>query len=266
MAMKLGRDPQTRLFAAVALGAIFAAPLAISQTQPDPDAVQREIEDKAIRLPANPLTAALSTRREDGSRRIERPQLIARRPDFTELRATLRRSDTESSEGPSPSPASRPVPRGIDRITSERLATRERIEIDRVFVPLLLPADPALVDKFTVYGMNNIYTASAAIDASASISITGTCYRVVGGDPDMTARRARTAASSRRLLAIDAPYEISRNQSGTDLSFSRFGCGYVLTLECDDPEANERCAGEDYITALASSLIIANPAIAEGEQ
>ena len=113
--------------------------------------------------------------------------------------------------------------------------------------------------------MRNVYTATADIDAEASFSMTGTCNRVIGGDPDVVAFRKRLAEAPRRLPGTNAEYHISRNDFGVDLSFSKFGCGYVMTIECGDPSEDARCSGDDYITRLAQSLILANPELAEGE-
>ena len=147
-------------------------------------------------------------------------------------------------------------------LTPDRLANVEQEEVDRVLAPVLLPAHPDLRDKVKVYGMRNAYTATAEIDANANLSMSGTCNRVIGGDPNVAAFRKRLSERPRRLPGTGAAYYISRNDFGVDLSFSKFGCGYVMTIECGDPASDPRCSDDDYITNLADSLILANPALA----
>ena len=249
--------------------ALIGAGFSVAQDAPDPETIQRDLEERAIRIPARDLAAALSTR---GAGAADRVQLIERAPDMTALRAALdaaRAEDTRQSpaSGEILSDAPPPPPRpGLRIIERARLANVDSAEVDRVFVPLLLPAEPSLRQRFSVYGMRNIYTATAAIDAFASLSISGTCNRVIGGDPAMVASRKRLAEGSPRLSGLGADYHISRNDFGAELSFSKFGCGYVMSVECNDPQSDARCNGDEYLTALADSMIIANPEIAEGEQ
>lgn len=261
------------MFAALA-ATFVAAPLVIAQTRTaeDGEALQRELERKAVRIPA--LEAASARIAEDAEDR--RARVIARAPDLTALREDLRRTRNEdaardaatgqeSLAAPlelSTPPA--PLP-GLRALAADRLARVEQEEVDRVLLPVLIPAHPDIRDKVKIYGMRNVYTATADIDAEASFSMTGTCNRVIGGDPGVVAFRKRLAEAPRRLPGTGAAYHISRNDFGVDLSFSKFGCGYVMTIECGDPSEDARCTGDDYITRLAQSLILANPELAGGE-
>ncbi|HBS30980.1 MAG TPA: hypothetical protein DEA40_04455, partial [Parvularcula sp.] len=76
------------------------------------------------------------------------------------------------------------------------------------------------------------------------------------------AARAKFSAMRRQaktLASVDAQYLITRSDSATDLSFAKFGAGYVLSLMCDAPDTDLRCTGDDFIVALASNLILLNP-------
>ncbi|MEO1137192.1 MAG: hypothetical protein AAFW68_11410, partial [Pseudomonadota bacterium] len=211
--------------------------------------------------------------------RRTRAETLPRRPNLDELRTDLRRTAAEDEQRPSlrdaitstqslatartgPPP---PPPPGIRPLAATRLPNVAEAEVTRVRIPVLIPADAAVRNNVKVYGMENVYTAVADIDSEASLSITGTCNRVVGGDPDVVAFRKRLAEGPRRLAGTGAAYQISRNDYGVDLSFSKFGCGYVMTIECGDPAADPRCAQDDYITGLADSMILANPELAGGE-
>jgi len=260
------------LFAAAA-AAMLAAPLVIAQTRTaeDGEALQRELERKAVRIPAR---EALRARTAEGAD-DRRARVVARAPNLAALREDLRRTRDEDAARDTatgqeilsaPLELSAPLPPpGLRALAADRLARVEQEEVDRVLLPVLIPAHPDIRDKVKIYGMRNVYTATADIDTEASFSMTGTCNRVIGGDPDVVAFRKRLAETPRRLPGTDAAYHISRNDFGVDLSFSKFGCGYVMTIECGDPSEDARCAADDYITRLAQSLILANPELAGGE-
>lgn len=263
------------LLAATAL-IVAAAPFAIAQTRnaDDAEALQRELERKAVRIPAAPPAAEI---RAAGDAPSDRARLVPRTPDLSALREDLRRTRNDdasrqddrtqqsAARGPNAGERLPPPPPGLRAVAASRLENADEEEVDRVLLPVLIPAHPDIRDKIKIYGMRNVYTATAAIDADASFSMTGTCNRVIGGDPDVVAFRKRIAEGPPRLPGTRAPYHISRNDFGVDLSFSKFGCGYVMTIECGDPAGDPRCAADDYITGLAQSLILANPELAGGE-
>lgn len=263
------------LWIAGAALAACAAGAAIAQTRSaeDGEEIQRELEAKAVRIPARDLAAALRAS-DDG--RSDRAEMLERGPDLEALRENLRRTRDEDSTRTADESAQqetraarpslrRPPPPGLRAASAQSLPNADRAEIERVFIPVLIPDHPDIRDKVKIYGMRNVYTATAIIDAQANLSMTGTCNRVIGGDPDVVAFRRRLAEGPPRLRGTQAEYHISRNDFGVDLSFSKFGCGYVMTIECGDPSADPRCTANDYITGLAETLILANPELAGGE-
>ena len=246
-----------------------------AQNPPDPRVISEQLRAKAKRIPRRNLAAALRAASDD---RDDRARTIAARPNLDALRDDLKRTEAEDADrdaaeirslsNQSFAAAPRqttppPPPPGIRAMAASRLRNADAEEVSRARVPVLLPAE--LRDRMKVYGMENIYTATATIDAEARLLITGTCNRVVGGAPDTVAFRKRIAERPRRLAGTGASYQFSRNDFGVDLSFSKFGCGYVMTLECGDPGADPRCAADDYLTRLAQSMILANPELAGGE-
>ena len=252
--------------------ALVVASGVYGQTRSDDngEAIKRSLEEKAVRIPAQRPEAAP---RSADSADTRRARALPRQPNWDEVRADLNRTAGEDAErnlrqdslsttrtGP---PA--PPPPGLRALAADRLATAERDEVDRVLIPVLLPAHPDVRDKLKVYGMENVYTATADIDDDASLSISGTCNRVIGGDPSVVEFRRRLSEQPRRLSGTRAAYHISRNDFGVDLSFSKFGCGYVMTIECGNPADDTRCAADDYISLLADSMILANPERAGGE-
>ncbi len=258
-----------------ALAACLAAGVVAAQerTPPDPEEIRAQLQEKAKRIPRRDLASAL---RAADDERDARATTLERRPDLDALRAELARTraaDEERSAGDisdlsaarAPAAARERTAPGLRSLAPERLRSVAPAEVERARIPVLIPAAPEVRDRIRIYGMENVYTASARIDAEAALSISGTCNRVVGGDPDVVAARRRLAERPRRLAGTGAAYFISRNDFGVDLSFSKFGCGYVMTIECGDPGADPRCAEDDYLTELADSMILANPDLAGGE-
>lgn len=266
--------PTKYMIFAAAAAALLAAPFVVAQTRTaeDGEALQRELERKAVRIP---LREAVQARAAEAAQ-DRRARLVARGPNLAALREDLRRTRTEDdarettaaqeslADAPQLSAPPAPPP-GLRALAADRLARVDEEEVDRVLLPVLIPAHPDVRDKIKIYGMRNVYTATAEIDAEAAFSMTGTCNRVIGGDPEVAAFRKRLAESPPRLPGTGAEYHISRNDFGVDLSFSKFGCGYVMTIECGNPREDARCAADDYIIGLAQSLILANPELAEGE-
>ncbi len=256
------------------IGLIATASGVQAQTQSTQDgqAVQRALEEKAMRIPANELAAALSSSR-DG--RSHRARIVRRLPDWAAVRAELRRTAEEDEERnanqetkTSPTLQRRlklpPPPPGLRSFAADKLPRTDSAEVDIITIPVLAPAHPDVRNKLKVYGQKNTYTAVGDIDHDASLSISGACNRVIGGAPDTVNFRKRIAKGPPRLLGLRANYHISHNDFGVDLSFSKFGCGYVITIECGAPDDDDRCAQDTYITMVAGSMILINPALAGG--
>lgn len=258
---------------ALAAGAVAAQERPAPPPPPESDegrALQERLKERARRIPARGLAAALRAAR-DG--RSERARTLPGAPDLAALRAALDRTEREDAAGQrsladmlarGPDAQRVPAP-GLRVLDPAQLQTVARAEIDRVRLPVLIPAVSELRETVKVYGLENAYTATARIDAETLLSISGTCHRVIGGDPDIVAFRRRLAENPPRLPGTGSPYSISRNPLGVDISFSKFGCGYVMTVECPDPDNDPRCAGDDYVVGLADSMILINPALAGGE-
>ena len=212
-----------RNFVLLGLSIAFLNAPAIAQTATETqdetqgEALQRELEEKAIRIPESGLAAALQAR-ADG--RSDRAQTERRLPNWEEVREELARTNDEDAtrdttqnneiilSAPNGPP---PPPPGIRAFAAERLPRTSAQEVDRVAVPVLAPAHPDVRNKLKVYGLQNAYTASAAIDQGANLSISGTCDRIIGGPPPVKDARRRLAlarpilpAYSRRLIYREA--------------------------------------------------------------
>ena len=247
------------------------------QTQSDTtraDELQRELEAKAVRIPRSGLAAALSAP-SDGRSTKETTRRF--RPDWDAVREDLDRTAAEDRDSQDPSDApTRPTgeirrlpgplpPRpGLRARAPEQMQRVARAEVDGVTIPVLAPADPTVRDRLKMYGQPNAFTASGAIDAGAMVSISGACDRVVGGAPPVRDLRRRLSERLPRLQGIRADYQISRSEFSTDLAFAKFGCGYVISIECADAYTDERCTGDEYITKLAQSMWVLNAERAGG--
>ena len=145
--------------------------------------LQRKLEAQANKI-----------RRERSAREASADAPVAKlrrlKPDWAavrrDLQATARRDQERFSRSTNftaaVTPPTPPTREGL-RVAASSVKEKMRAEIERVRVPLLLPNHPDVQDKFKIYGMRNIYSAFAQIDPKAALSITGTCARVVGGDP-----------------------------------------------------------------------------------
>ncbi len=205
--------------------------------------------------------------------RARSARVLPPKPDWKAARADLDRTTEEDNTASSSTnepeigdqrrvPTRRlgtpPPPPGLRALAAGQLKNVDRVEVDRVAIPVLIPAHPDIRDNIKVYGLDNSYTASAKLDVNAGLSISGTCHRIIGGDRNIVEFRKRIAKGPPRLAGVRADYFISRNDFGVDLSFSKFTCGYVMTIECDNPADDARCAEDEYITSLANSMLLIN--------
>lgn len=151
-------------------------------------------------------------------------------------------------------------PPGMRAVAADRFKTVRAVEVNKARVPLLVPEGERIASTLKVYAQGDSYSATAEAADGVSLRMSGAKKKLVLGD----ARAARTKFSAMRaerrtLASVDSPYLITRSDSATDLSFAKFGAGYVLSLMCDDPDADARCLEDDFITGLASNLMLLNP-------
>ena len=155
-------------------------------------------------------------------------------------------------------------PPGLRAAPAERFKSVVLREVNLTRLPLLAPEGGRISQTLKVYSLGASYSATAEVEDGVSMRMSGARRKIVVGD--LRSARMRIAAmrkEQRTLDSIDARYVITRSDSSTDLSFAKFGAGYALSIMCDDP-ADQRCASDDYITGLASNLLLLNPD-AEGE-
>ncbi|MAC89731.1 MAG: hypothetical protein CMF73_10460 [Maricaulis sp.] len=119
-------------------------------------------------------------------------------------------------------------------------------------LPVLIPGSAALgvgdEARTLLFPQENFYTLSV-IAPGLVVEVFGT---------RLAHARAPDPLSTRRLNATNGDgYRISETEYGRELSFNRYGAAYSITVECDQPTGDARCASDAYVRNLANSLIIA---------
>lgn len=241
------------LFASATGAATFVAN---AQTN-DPDAGAR-------------LQAALEARAETRPRlsppRIGLParQIEESRINWTELRTVLAISARRDTGANQTTAAVIRRPPGMRSAPPERFQNVTPREVNTTRLPVLAPEGPRIAQTLKVYSLGSSYSATAEVEDGVAMRMSGARKKIVVGDARSARIRIETMRKEQRTLgSVDAAYLISRSDSSTDLSFAKFGAGYVLSIMCDDP-ADARCAEDAYIVKLASNLLVLNPD-AEGE-
>ncbi len=158
--------------------------------------------------------------------------------------------------------ASRPP--GMRAASAEQFKNVVVLEVNLTRLPVLAPEGARIRETLKVYSLGDSYSATAEVEDGVSMRMSGARKKIVVGDQQTAQTRIKSMrAEQKPLPSLQTSYLITRSDSSTDLSFAKFGAGYVLSLMCDDP-ADARCANDDFIVALASQLILLNPD-AEGE-
>jgi hypothetical protein len=121
-------------------------------------------------------------------------------------------------------------------------------------LPMLLPFDQQIAASASValFPREHSYAASMGIP-KVTIEVHGERRARVlkENDPLLRVIQSKTVA---RLAGADVPYALDRTEGGYDLTFSRFGAAYLVSIECYNPETDERCTKPDYIRSLGERM------------
>lgn len=142
-----------------------------------------------------------------------------------------------------------------------RPTNAEAAGVTNTRLPVLIPSAPALelAGETTVllFPRENFYT----------LSITGEDILIEVFGTRLAHAQAPNALAARQLRAADAEgYRFSQTEFGREVSFNRYGAAYSVTIECDAPEADPRCADDEYARRVVRSLLIAAGSPDEGGQ
>ena len=228
-----------------ALAAGLCAPCAANAQDAQPAPIVRQLKDRTPPgLPAKPLEAA-----------------PVRWDEVRAQMALTARRDLASSQTVA---AAVSTPAGLRAIEPRRLKSVSLREVSLTKTPVLVPMAPGVDASLRVYSQPDSYSATADLADGVAMRISGSRRKLLVGDIRPAREKLAALNSGARLASVDAAYLITRSDSSTDLSFSKFGCGYVISLMCDDP-SDPKCADDSYISELASSMIILNASAGDGQ-
>lgn len=120
-------------------------------------------------------------------------------------------------------------------------------------LPMLLPIEERIVAAaVSVFPQQDSYAASMRM-GDVTVEVHGERRAMVlkPSDPMMRIFNAKNTA---RLAGADVPFALDKTEGGFDLTFSRFGAAYLVSIECRDAEHDERCLKPDFIRALAEKM------------
>ncbi len=161
---------------------------------------------------------------------------------------------------PTPSPPATPptvvapsttAPTTVDpRRLRDLLRPESRRELDTSTVPLLLPRDERLVAVAVVTSGPRWVAASIPL-ADLTIAIHGNA-NLNPAPPGVTLRHTGTLRG--------LPATVSRNELIRVATWEERGVAWSLDVECSNrPDLDARCVQEDYLRALAESLVEVRP-------
>lgn len=132
-------------------------------------------------------------------------------------------------------------------------------EVNLARLPVLAPEGGRIAQTLKVYSQGDSYSATAEVEDGVAMRMSGARKKIVVGDVKSARTRIAAMRQERKSLAsLETPYLVTRSENSTDLTFAKFGAGYVLSIMCDD-SADARCAGDAFIESLASNIILMNP-------
>jgi hypothetical protein len=121
-------------------------------------------------------------------------------------------------------------------------------------LPVLLPAEPALLSSVQVQLEPNSYSASGDI-GRANVTIYGTHVFRNRAANDPIARAA--AAAPRETLSNGVVVRVTTAEAGINLTFVRWGAAYLISIECANSDTDKRCSRPAFIKSLAEKMAIA---------
>lgn len=243
-----------KIAVAASLGAtVFAAfsCFAVAQTN-DPaagDRLQAALKERALTRPRidAPPVGQPSTETVEG------------KINWTEMRTALALSARRDLTSRQTTTAVVARPPGLRAALSENFKNVVVREVNVTRLPVLAPEGGLIAQTLKIYSLGDAYSATAEVESGVAMRMSGSRKKIVVGDLKSARTRIASMRNEQKALAsMDAPYLVTRSESSTDLTFAKFGAGYVLSIMCDD-SADPRCAEDAFIVNLASNIILMNP-------
>lgn len=142
---------------------------------------------------------------------------------------------------------------------TQRFITLNRQAIDTLRLPVLLPKDPDLASSLRLFPRGDSYTVSAKL-ARFAFTLTGS--RQAFHLPPDAVKTLPPGGLKSRVPADGILVEVNES-GGIDVSQTRFGVHYSISLECADGQKDQRCANDRYVRGLISRLTVVVPAHGE---
>lgn len=121
-------------------------------------------------------------------------------------------------------------------------------------LPMLLPFDQEIAAKAAVnlFPRPHSYAASMRM-GEITIEVHGDRRALVldKNDPMLRVVQSKNVA---RLAGADVPFALDRTEGGYDLTFSRFGAAYLVSIECFNPETDQRCTKPTFVKLLGERM------------
>jgi hypothetical protein len=149
-----------------------------------------------------------------------------------------------------------------DAVKNQRLLQTQRIKMaiaanaPKPSLPMLLPLEPTLLTTAAhVFPRPDSYAASVPL-GEITVEVHGERRAVVlpKGDPLLKFAQSKL---QNMVAGREVPVSIDKTEGGFDITFSRFGAAYLVSIECRNPETDERCTKPDFIRTLAERMALA---------
>lgn len=187
------------------------------------------------------------------------PETVESKIDWIGMRTELALTQRREIAGQQGSRTFQTRTPGLRAAPPDRFKTVSTREVNVARLPVLAPEGSLIPGSLKVYSLGDSYSATGEIEDGVSMRMSGSRKKIVVGDLKSARTRIATIRKqSATLPSVNAPYYITRSEGSTDLTFAKFGAGYVLSIVCDD-DADARCAEDAFITNLASNLLLLNP-------
>jgi hypothetical protein len=125
-------------------------------------------------------------------------------------------------------------------------------------LPMLLPFEATLLaTAANVFPRPDSYAASMrAGDITVEVHGERRVAVLAKDDPLM---RLGASKLTGMVAGRAVPIAIDKTEGGFDVTFNRFGAAYLISIECRQPETDERCTKPAFIQNLAERMALAGP-------
>tara|TARA_R110000868_G_scaffold165291_1_gene398219 strand:- start:2633 stop:3346 length:714 start_codon:yes stop_codon:yes gene_type:complete len=234
----------------------FLTPLALvliasSGTQAQSSAPPRStsVQPATTTQPATLDQAVLQRQTASQPASPDAPRTVA--INWDQARADARRQGATSNPAVTAARVAPEMPRPSNREAGNVAETRLPVLVPNMGILSSSPPPTVLL-----FPQPDFYTLSISGDGLV-IEVFGTrLAHAIAPDP-LSARQLRATGPD--------DLRVSATEYGQVADFNRYGAAYTVTLECDNPQSDPRCADDELVRRLARSLVIAAGSPGEGD-